>query len=73
MVLQAFLQGPRWWWYALAAHTIVDFTTVGLLHIVEKNWHKTAGMLASEILVGVYGLLALWFIAAMRHEKSEPN
>jgi hypothetical protein len=46
---------------------------VGLLHIVEKNWHKAAGMLATEILVGIYGLLALWFIAAMRHEKSESN
>jgi len=73
MVLQAFLRGPRWWWYALAAHTIVDFTTVGLLHIVEKNWQRTAGMLATEALVGVYGLLALWFIAAMRQEHLAPE
>src|SRR6516162_7343665 len=26
LVLQAFLRGRRWWWYALAAHTVVDFT-----------------------------------------------
>jgi hypothetical protein len=23
LVLQAFLRGRRWWWYALAAHTVV--------------------------------------------------
>jgi uncharacterized membrane protein YhfC len=73
MVLQAFLRGARWWWCAFSAHTIVDFTTVGLLHVVEINWQKTAGMVAAEVLVGIYGLLALWFIAAMRPEKSEDS
>src|SRR6516165_3587724 len=36
MVLQSFLRGGRWWWYALAAHTLVDFTTVGLLRIAGQ-------------------------------------
>ena len=38
LVLQAFLRGRRWWWYAVAAHTAVDFTTVAALSLAGARW-----------------------------------
>jgi len=72
MVLQAFIRGPHWWWLAVSAHTLVDFTTPALLRFGTKVWGKETGLLATEGLVGVYALLALWFIAAMRPEREGP-
>lgn len=65
LVLQAFLRGRCWWWYALAAHTAVDFTTVAVLSVVTKAWGQTAAMLVVEGLVTVYALLAFWVIVAL--------
>src|SRR5690349_831292 len=62
LVLQAFLRGRRWWWYALGAHTLVDFTTVGLVALAGKAWGQQAAMLLAEGLVGVYAVLGLWLI-----------
>ena len=73
MVLEAFRRGPRWWWYALAAHTLVDFTAPGLLHVGAKWWGQSVAMLATEGLVTVYGLLSIWFVVWMRNrEPPEP-
>ena len=66
LVLQAFVRGRRWWWYALGAHTLVDFTTVGVMVLAGKAWGQQTGMLLTEGLVGVYAVLALWLIAALR-------
>jgi uncharacterized membrane protein YhfC len=66
LVLQAFLRGRRWWWYALAAHTLVDFTTVGLLRLAGSAWGQRPGLLLTEGLVAFYAALAVWLIAALR-------
>jgi uncharacterized membrane protein YhfC len=71
LVLQAFLRGRRWWWYALAAHTIVDFMTVAVLSLGVKAWGQTAAMLVVEALVTVYAFLAIWLIVRMRPGQSE--
>src|SRR5262249_47674038 len=42
LVLQAFVRGRRWWWYALGAHTLVDFTTVGVMVLTGKVWGQQA-------------------------------
>jgi uncharacterized membrane protein YhfC len=72
MVLQAFLRGGRWWWYALGAHTLVDFTTVALLRIAGQAWGTQIGAVLTEVLVGVYGVVALWLIAKLRQEPPIP-
>jgi uncharacterized membrane protein YhfC len=66
LVLQAFSRGRRWWWYALGAHTLVDFSTVGLLKLVGDAWGQRTGMILTELVVTVYALIALWLIAALR-------
>jgi uncharacterized membrane protein YhfC len=68
LVLQAFVRGRRWWWYALAAHTLVDITTVAVLRLTAGPWGQQAGFLLTEGLVTVYALLALWIIRALRRE-----
>jgi uncharacterized membrane protein YhfC len=73
MVLQAFVRGRRWWWYALGAHTLVDFTTVGCLQVVGKSWGPAASLLAVEGLATVYALAALWFTSTMRPPPPEPG
>lgn len=62
MVCQAFVQGARWWWYALSAHTLVDFTTVGLVRLVTPVWGQGLALVATESLVTIYGILAIWVI-----------
>ena len=69
LVLQAFTRGRRWWWYALAAHTLVDFSSVAVLHLTVKAWGQTAAMLLTEGLVTVYALAALWVIVACARRK----
>jgi uncharacterized membrane protein YhfC len=71
MVLQAFPRGRRWLWYAVAAHTVVDFTTVAVLTLVTKAWERTAAMLMVEALVTVYALLGLWLIMTLRPGEEE--
>jgi len=72
MVLYAFSRGRRWWWYAVGAHTLVDFTTVAFLRLGAKPWGQRPAMLATEGLVAVYALLALWFIRTTKNQESEP-
>jgi uncharacterized membrane protein YhfC len=73
MVLQAFLRGSRWWWYALAGHTLVDFTTVALLHQARQSWGwgLQTSTLLTEGLVSAYAVLGLWLIAALRPKGGE--
>jgi len=71
LVLQAFLRGRRWWWYAVAAHTVVDFTTPAVLRLAAERGWAQAGMLLAEGLVGVYAVLAVWLIVALRPTPKE--
>jgi uncharacterized membrane protein YhfC len=70
MVLQAFARGRRWWWYALAAHTLVDFTGVGLLKVGSSLWGTVPAIIATEALVAVYALLGYWLICALRPKRT---
>jgi uncharacterized membrane protein YhfC len=71
MVLQALRRGAQWWWYALAAHTVVDFTTVGLLRQGTTVLGSTPAMIATEGLVAVYAALAVWLIMALRPAQAQ--
>jgi len=62
MVWRAFATGRRWWWYALGAHTLVDFTTVGLMRVGIRAWGRNPALVATELLVTLYALLAIWFV-----------
>jgi uncharacterized membrane protein YhfC len=73
LVLQAFLRGRRWWWYALGFHTLVDFSSLALLHVARENWGwgLQAASLLTEGLVTVYALVGLWLIAALRQPSGK--
>jgi hypothetical protein len=71
MVLQAFLRGGHWWWYAVAAHAVVDFTTPAVLRLAGQRWGSQTGMLLAEGLVAVYAVLAVWLIAALRPPRKD--
>jgi len=71
LVLQTFVRGRCWWWYALGAHALVDFTSVAVLRLASKAWGRQAGMLAVEGLVTVYALFAFWLIVSLRRNERE--
>ena len=65
IVLQVFLRGQRrWLWWAVLAHALVDFSTVAI-HLPFKG-HPTAATLASEVVVFMFGVIALWVIWVLR-------
>lgn len=72
MVLNAFRRGPRWWWLALAAHTLVDFTSVAALKVAVKYIGSTWAAIATEGLVTVYALIALAFLRSQREVPETP-
>ncbi len=72
MVVRAFTHGARWWWYALAAHTAVDFVAVAGLHLMGRLWQGTGAMVAVEGMVTILALLALWFILWTRSTEQSP-
>lgn len=71
LVLQAFVQSPRWWWYALAAHTWVNFSSVLLGRYAMETWGQTPGMLIAEGLVTVYGLIAIWIVVRLSRRDQQ--
>lgn len=71
LVLQSFHRGFRWWWYAVAAHTVVNFATVSLLRIVTNRWGTLLGMMASEALVFLFALAALLIVFRLRDEPPD--
>jgi uncharacterized membrane protein YhfC len=66
MVMQSFLRGRRWWWYALAGHTLLDFGSVAVLKLATARWGETFGILAAEAFVTAFALPCLWLIVALR-------
>jgi uncharacterized membrane protein YhfC len=66
MVLNAFRRGPRWWWYALAAHTIVDFTSVAALKTTTPYLGSAWAKIATEGVVLLFALIALAFLWTQR-------
>jgi uncharacterized membrane protein YhfC len=72
MVLQAFVRGFRWWWLALGAHTLVDFTAICLLQLAAPAWGQTAAVFAVEVMVTLYAVAAILFVRAMRPAAMAP-
>jgi uncharacterized membrane protein YhfC len=72
MVLQAFVRGFRWWWLALAAHTVVDFTAVGLLQLAAPALGHSKAVFAVEVMVTLYAVAAILFVRAMRGSEEPP-
>lgn len=69
IVLQVFRRGNlRWLWIAIAAHALVDFTSVVSLRLLGPEHITTA--FATEGLITVYGLIALWIIWTLRDEPA---
>lgn len=66
MVLQSFLRGKRYWFYALGAHTLVDFSTVMMGKLARKSLGPSLGMVSTELLVTFYALIAIWLIFKWR-------
>jgi uncharacterized membrane protein YhfC len=66
MVLNAFRLGPRWWWFALAAHTLVDFTSIAALTLGTQYLGPVWAKIATEGLVMVYALIAMSFLRSQR-------
>jgi uncharacterized membrane protein YhfC len=71
MVLRAFTHGVRWWWYALAAHTAVDFIAVGSMQLMATIWEGSPSMVAVEGIVTILALCALWFILRTVRAESQ--
>jgi uncharacterized membrane protein YhfC len=66
MVWQSFRGGSRWWWGALALHTLVDLLAMAVMHLGVRWWGGTATMIITECMVTVMGLLGLWLILRLR-------
>jgi hypothetical protein len=49
----------------------VDFTTPAVLRLAAERGWAQAGMLLAEGLVGVYAVLAVWLIVALRPTPKE--
>jgi uncharacterized membrane protein YhfC len=69
MVLQAFRRFV-WWWLALAAHTLVDFTSVAAIKLLTPPLGAPVAMIATELLVTLYAALAIWLIVALRPRET---
>lgn len=65
LVLQVFRRGNiSWLWLAILAHTVVDFVTIGVLQLLGPS--KISTSLLVELIVAVFGVIALWVIWALR-------
>jgi uncharacterized membrane protein YhfC len=73
MVLQAFLRGRIWWWFALVYHTLVNFTSLAVLQLASKAWGVTTAMLLTESVVTFFALAALWLVLQFRDVTTRPG
>ena len=64
MVLRAFTHRGIWWFGALAFHTLVDFTTVGALQLLQRLVNRSVAMVLTEGLVALYGVVALALVVS---------
>ena len=65
LVLQVFRRNNiAWLWLAILAHAIVDGVSVGLIQVLGPGRISTS--LIAEVVVAVFGVIALWIIFALR-------
>lgn len=64
-VLQVFTRGSALWlWLAIAAHALVDLASIGTVQLLSA-W-PTLSIVVTELVVGLFGLAALWVIVRLR-------
>ena len=65
LVLQVFRRNNiGWLWLAILAHAIVDGVAVGLTQVLPPGRISTS--LIVEVVVAIFGVIALWIIFALR-------
>ena len=65
LVLQVFRRNNiGWLWLAVLAHAIVDGVSVGLIQVLGPGRISTS--LIAEVVVAIFGVIALWIIFALR-------
>jgi uncharacterized membrane protein YhfC len=65
LVLQVFRRNNiGWLWLAILAHAIVDGVSVGLIQVLGPGRIGTS--LIAEVVVAIFGVIALWIIFALR-------
>ena len=71
MVLLSFRRGGVWWWAALAAHTMVNFSTAGVLIVARRHLSSRAAAVVAELAVTGWAVAALAFLWAARRRLRE--
>jgi uncharacterized membrane protein YhfC len=70
LVLQVFRRGRlTWLWLAIAAHTLLDFTSVALLQLLGPA--RVSSQLIVEAVVAVFGFIAIWIIWRLRDQPAQ--
>jgi len=65
LVLQVFRRNNiGWLWLAILAHAVVDGVSVGLVQVLGPGSISTS--LIVEVVVAIFGVIALWIIFALR-------
>ncbi len=65
IVLQVFTRRRLiWLWLAIAAHAVVDMVSVSTVQLLSAR--PVAAYMVTEVLVGLFGLAALWTIIRLR-------
>lgn len=72
MVLLSFTKGFRFWWYALATHTLVDFVPTLILRYVPKALPGNMALVLTEIVISIFAIASYLFIKKLfLTQKSE--
>jgi uncharacterized membrane protein YhfC len=67
LVLQVFRRNNiGWLWLAILAHAVVDGVSVGVIQVLGPG--KISTSLIAEVIVAVFGIIALWIIWALRDQ-----
>jgi len=67
LVLQVFRRNNiGWLWLAILAHAVVDGVSVGVIQVLGPG--KISTSLIAEVIVAVFGVIALWVIWTLRDQ-----
>lgn len=69
LVLQVFRRGNIGWLVlAILAHGVVDFVSIGVIQVLGPG--KVSSSLVAELIVAVFGVIALWIIWKLRDKPA---
>jgi len=70
LVLQVFRRNNiGWLWLAILAHAVVDGVSVGVIQVLGPG--KISTSLIAEVIVAVFGVIALWITWTLRDQPVE--